>query len=264
MLIDTHCHLDASEFADDRDAVIQAALDTGLRHLVVPAVHVANFKQVAALAAQHDCVWYALGLHPLYIDNASPSDLVLLQEAVAQALQQQQKLLAIGEIGLDFFVSKHNREVQLYFFCGQLQLAKTFNLPVILHVRRAVDDILKQLRRIKVQGGIAHAFNGSQQQAEMFIELGFKLGFGGAMTYDRALKIRALAKNLPIDSIVLETDAPDIPPAWIGTKARNSPKELYKIAEVLAEIRAITPSQIIEITGKNACQVFPVLGDLYT
>ncbi|HIE90125.1 MAG TPA: TatD family deoxyribonuclease, partial [Methylophilaceae bacterium] len=151
-----------------------------------------------------------------------------------------------------------------YFFSEQLKVAQEYDLPVILHVRSAIDDVLKHLRRVKVRGGIAHAFNGSMQQAEVFIEMGFKLGFGGAMTYPRALKIRELAKNLPLETIVLETDAPDMPPVWLEKRERNSPFELLEIAETLAGLRRIPVSQIIEITQENIERVFPKIGCLYT
>ena len=264
MLIDTHCHLDAAEFDVDRAAEASLAAQTGVRMIVVPSVTPENFQDVIQLSAQHPHVCYALGLHPMYIDNASPGDIKRLHALIAQQLAVPNKLVAIGEIGLDFFVTQQNRETQEYFFAEQLKIAKEFNLPVILHVRRAVDDVLKHLRKYKITGGIAHAFNGSPQQAEEFIKLGFKLGFGGAMTYPRALKIRELAKNLPIESIVLETDAPDIPPEWLGTKGRNSPKELLKIAQVLADLRRMSVSQIIEITGKNSVQILPKLASLCT
>ena len=265
MLIDTHCHLDAPEFNADRDAVIAESTQTGINKIVVPSVFRENFQIVIDLAHQHAQCFMALGIHPLFVDNAHPSDLVLLRKLITEQLENQNpKLVAIGEIGLDFFVTQQNRETQEYFFIEQLKIAQTFELPVILHVRRAVDDVLKQLRRHPVNGGIAHAFNGSAQQAETLIKLGFKLGFGGAMTYTRALRIRDLAKNLPLDSIVLETDSPDIPPEWIGTKGRNSPKELLKIAEVFADLRGVEVSQIIENTGKNALQILPKLAGLYT
>jgi TatD DNase family protein len=200
----------------------------------------------------------------MFIENASPGDIKRLHALISQQLAEPNKLVAMGEIGLDFFVTQQNRETQEYFFSEQLKIAKEFNLPVILHVRRAVDDVLKHLRKYKMTGGIAHAFNGSLQQAEEFIKLGFKLGFGGAMTYTRALRIRELAKNLPLESIVLETDAPDIPPEWLGSKGRNSPKELLKIAETLADLRRMPVSQIIEITGKNSLHILPKLASLCT
>ena len=265
MLIDTHCHLDAAEFNADRDLVAESAAQVGLKMIVVPSVTPENFQDVIQLSAQHPHVCYALGIHPMYIDDASPGDMKRLHALITQQLATpNNKLVAIGEIGLDFFVTQQNRETQEYFFAEQLKIAIEFNLPVIMHVRRAIDDVLKYLRKYKTTGGIAHAFNGSPQQAEELIKLGFKLGFGGAMTYPRALKIRELAKNLPIESIVLETDAPDIPPEWLGTKGRNSPKELLKIAECLADLRRMSVSQIIEITGKNSLEILPKLASLCT
>lgn len=264
MLIDTHCHLDAPEFNSDRDEEVQASIAQGIAAIVVPAVCASNFQTVISLSAQYPQCWYALGWHPMYIDAAKPSDMQALRQLVALQMSQPNKLVAVGEIGLDFFVTKQNAETQSYFFTEQLNIAHEFDLPVILHVRRAIDDVLKHLRRYRVRGGIAHAFNGSLQQAEMFVDLGFKLGFGGAMTYTRALKIRALAQAVGTDAIVLETDAPDIPPEWVGTKGRNSPKELLKIAEVLADLRGVHVTQIIENTGKNSIDIFPKLAHLFT
>ncbi len=263
MLIDSHCHLDAPEFDADRDAVAQAAKQADVGVIVIPAVSRQNFQQVIDLSYQYSHCRFALGIHPMYVDAAHPSDLTLLKALVTQHIASN-KLLAIGEIGLDFFVTQENRETQEYFFSEQLKIAQAFDLPVILHVRKAVDDVLKYLRRYKVSGGIAHAFNGSAQQAQAFVDLGFKLGFGGAMTYSRALKIRELAKTLPLESIVLETDAPDIPPEWVGSKGRNAPAELAKIAQVLADLRGIEVSQIIEKTGKNVVAVLPKISDLCT
>ncbi|MBC7755340.1 MAG: TatD family hydrolase [Bdellovibrio sp.] len=265
MLIDSHCHIDAPEFDLDRDVVLQAAKQAGVDFIVIPAVSRQNFQQVIELSHQYQYCKCALGIHPMTVDSAQPSDLVLLKQLIAAQLAlSNPQLVGVGEIGLDFFVTTDNRETQEYFFSEQLKIAKEFNLPVILHVRKAVDDILKHLRRCKVTGGIAHAFNGSTQQAHALIDLGFKLGFGGAMTYSRALHLRNLAKNLPLDSIVLETDSPDIAPEWVGNKNRNSPIELVKIAQVLADLRGLEIAQIIETTGKNVCQVLPKISDLCT
>lgn len=264
MLIDTHCHLDAAEFEPDRATEVAASQRMGVRAIVVPAVCANNFQTVMDLATQYPECWFALGWHPMYIDAAQPSDMQSLRKLIDQHTCNPSKLVAVGEIGLDYFVTKQNSETQTYFFCEQLKIAQAFDLPVILHVRRAVDDVLKHLRRINVRGGIAHAFNGSLQQAEIFVGMGFKLGFGGAMTYTRALHIRELAKTVGLNAIVLETDAPDIPPEWVGQQGRNSPKELYKIAEVLAELRGMQVAQIIENTGKNSVEIFPKLGHLYT
>ena len=207
--IDTHCHLDAAEFAADRDTVRQQAAAAGVAHCVIPAVERANWDAVRQLAHRHGDS-YALGIHPLYTARAADADLALLAQALEQH-HRDPRLVAIGEIGLDFFADGLDPARQEQFYRAQLQLARRFDLPVILHVRRSADKLLKGLRDIAVPGGIAHAFNGSLQQAQAFIALGFKLGFGGAVTYDRALQLRRLAAELPESALVLETDAPDIP-----------------------------------------------------
>lgn len=264
MLIDTHCHLDAAEFSMDRDATIKSACAQQVLCMVVPAVERANWQDVILLAKSYPEIQYALGIHPMYVDRAEYEDINVLRQRVAQSLLSEKPLVAIGEIGLDYFVTQENQSKQITLFTEQLEIAKYVNLPVILHVRKAVDDVLKQLRRHRVVGGIAHAFNGSLQQAHQLIDMGFALGFGGAMTYSRALHLRELAKTLPLTSIVLETDAPDIPPEWLGKHARNQPAELTKIAHVLAEIRGDNLTNIIEKTSQNACRVLPKLSQLYT
>lgn len=259
MLIDTHCHLDAAEFNLDRDIVALQALQQGVSKIVVPAVARENFDSVIALCQKHKHCSYALGIHPMYVTQASEGDVEILKSYV-----EKNSPIAIGEIGLDYYVTRNNIELQTIFFTEQLKIAKHHNLPVILHVRNAIDDVLKQIRRYDINGGIAHAFNGSFQQAEQFIALGFKLGFGGAMTYSRALRIRELALKLPLEAIVLETDSPDMPPEWLGSKGRNSPLELSKIAQFLADLRQVNVSQVLEITSDNALKVLPKLANLYT
>lgn len=266
MLIDTHCHLDASEFDADRVQVWQAAQAQGVRALVIPAVTQATFQPIMDWCAQHPQTGFALGWHPLFVDQAPDDALQQLQQTIVQVLEgpQAHQLLAIGEIGLDFYLTRDNEAKQIAMYEGQLQIAKQFELPVILHVRAAVDSVLKYLRKHQLRGGIAHAFNGSLQQATMFTQLGFKLGFGGAMTWPRALKIRKLAADIPLEHIVLETDAPDIPPVWIGHHGRNSPDQLKRIAEEIGLIRGLETSQLIEMTGKNSLQVLPKLAHLCT
>lgn len=261
MLIDTHCHLDAPEFDHDRESIVAEALRAGVQAIVIPAVMRGNYAAVQALHERYPaCCAMALGIHPLYVDQSAPEDIQSLADDIAR---QRDSLVAVGEIGLDFFVEGYDRERQEFFFIEQLKLAREHDLPVLLHVRRSVDQVLKQVRRFKVRG-IAHAFNGSLQQAQEFIKLGFKLGFGGAMTYDRALKIRALARELPLESIVLETDAPDIPPSWLGHHGRNQPAELKRIAAVLAEIRDCDMATIATVTTQNALDTLPGLADLFT
>ena len=267
--IDTHCHLDAAEFAPDRDAVRAAARVAGVAHLVIPAVERSHWQDVVALAHRHGDS-YALGIHPLYTGRADESDIEALRAMLA--LQRSDPhLVAVGEIGLDFFVPGLDAERQTWFYEQQIKLAREFDLPVILHVRKSSDRLLKTLRQHKVVGGIAHAFNGSAQQAQAFIDLGFKLGFGGAVTYDRALKLREMAASLPLDALVMETDAPDIPPHWLYTTAeqraagqsqgRNTPAELPRIAAQVAQLRGISVDALAQASTANAQQVLglPVL-----
>lgn len=268
MLIDTHCHLDAPQFDADREAMWQSALQAGVRAVVIPGVTAENFKTIMDWCADHPQAAFALGWHPLFVDQAPDTDTALqdLQQTIEQVLAgpQAHQLIAIGEIGLDFYISRDNEAHQVAMLEGQLQLAKQFELPVILHVRSSIDTVLKYLRKHGIHQGIAHAFNGSRQQADAMAEQGLKMGFGGAMTWPRALRIRKLAEELPLEHMVLETDAPDIQPVWIGHQGRNSPDQLKRIAEELASIRGIEISQLIEMTGKNSLQVFPKLAYLCT
>jgi TatD DNase family protein len=264
MWIDTHCHLDAGEFAGESGAIALCAMQQGVSRIVIPAVARDNFATVRTLAAQHDNCVYALGIHPIYVAQAAEEDLAVLRVAVQEAMHDP-RFVAVGEIGLDFFVPDLRdgplREKQERFYSEQLKIARDFGLPVLLHVRRSQDVILKYLRRISVPGGIAHAFNGSIQQADAFIGLGFKLGFGGAMTFPRALQIRRLASELPQDALVLETDAPDISPAWLHP-GRNSPEQLPRIGQVLAQLRGIPAELLAQLTSDNARAVLPRLASL--
>ena len=266
MWIDTHCHLDAPEFAADLAAVVQRARAAGVSRCVLPAVQAADFDRVGELAHELDAA-YALGIHPLFVDRAGEADLDRLQAAL-HARRDDPRLVAVGEIGLDHFVPGLDRALQQRFYLAQLKLARDAGLPVILHVRRSADALLHGLRRIAVSGGIAHAFNGSLVQAQQFVERGFRLGFGGAMTFERALQIRALAVGVPDTAPVLETDAPDMPPQWLyrtaaeraaGTASRNEPAELPRIAAVLAQLRGWSVEDTARITAANALAALPKL-----
>lgn len=257
MWTDTHCHLDAAEFAADRDAVVAAAQAAGVDRIVVPAVERANFDAVAACCARYPGCIAAYGIHPMYTPQACDDDLEALRRRLRAGDgdgMDAAAAAAVGEIGLDLFVPGLDLQRQLHFFVAQLRLAREFELPVLLHVRRAVDPVLRELRRAGVRRGIAHAFNGSRQQAEALIELGFKLGFGGAMTWSRATRLRQLAASLPLESIVLETDAPDIPPEFVG-RGRNAPAFLPRIASTLAELRGMKLEDVAAATAANAAEV---------
>jgi TatD DNase family protein len=254
MLIDTHCHLDAHEFADDREAVLVAARTTGVRGIVVPAVAPENWGAVRDCCRCYPECRPAYGIHPLYLDQAGEHGLTLLRQWLQDEMVGEFPPVAVGEIGLDSFVPGFDAVRQQELYVAQLKLARDLDLPVLLHVRRSIDQVLKGLRRVAVKSGIAHAFNGSRQQADEFIRLGFKLGFGGAMTYPGSTRIRLLAATLPLESIVLETDAPDIPPVWLAGQ-RNAPGELKAIAQVLADLRSVSLEQIQNATTNNANSV---------
>lgn len=256
---DTHVHLDAAEFDADRDAVIERSRAAGVSRWIIPAVSIHNFNTVQQLARRLPGAAYALGIHPLYVADANPHDLSVLREHLLAALPDPQ-LVAVGEIGLDFFEpsAKAHAEKQEKFYVAQLALAAEFGLPVLLHVRCSQDRLLKYLRRFPGVGGLAHAFNGSQQQAEQFIQCGFKLGFGGTLTFEAAKQIRRLATHLPLENLVLETDAPDIAPSWVRPN-RNEPAHLARIAEQLAHLRGIRLVDLAQVLHTNVQAALPRL-----
>ena len=275
--IDTHCHLDAPEFLGQIGAVHARALEHNITQCVIPAVGVSNFEAVRALAHALRCS-YGLGIHPLFTPQAALADLQTLDDALTLR-HADPRLVAVGEIGLDFFVpaliKAEAMAKQEAFYRAQLKLAKKHSLPVILHVRRSADRLLKHLRELMPPGGwrgIAHAFNGSEQQAHEFIKLGFKLGFGGAVTYEAARQLRRLATALPLSALVMETDSPDIVPQWLYTTAanraagqpqgRNKPSELPRIAQTVAQLRGISLDELALATTSNALHALPKLAAL--
>ena len=273
--IDTHCHLDAREFDPDRAAVVARADAAGVTMQVIPAVGVFNFERVRALAHEHR-LSYALGIHPLCVGDAPDEDLDRLAQAL-EANKDDPRLVAVGEIGVDLFVPAliAIRPRQEHFYREQLKLARRFGLPVLTHVRRSADAVLAGLRRVEVPGGIAHAFNGSEQQAAGFVERGFRLGFGGSVTFETAHQIRRVAQAVPASALVLETDSPDIPPHWLYRtaaerqarspalpQARNEPAEVARIAPSLAALRGVSLAELAALTRVNALAVMPRLATL--
>lgn len=244
-LIDTHCHLDAPEFDRCRDRVVADALAAGVDQLVIPAIAADTFDAVAGLGRRYGCL-IAFGLHPLYCDRHQDAHLAQLDRMLSQ-----RTAVAVGEIGLDAWHGEDGLPRQEALLIEQLKLARRHDLPVLLHLRHAQDRVLKYLRRYPVAGGIAHAFNGSAQQAEEFIRLGFKLGFGGAMSFTGSRRIRRLAAALPLDALVLETDAPDIRPSWAQHQP-NQPANVARFAEILAELRGLDLAEVTRRTRDNA------------
>jgi TatD DNase family protein len=261
MLIDSHCHLDylmPPTIADGIQGALRRSRAAGVGAIVVPAVSPENFSRVAALAANEPDVFYALGIHPMYVDHLSDTALDELHNALDRS-RHDPKLVAVGEIGLDHYVPGLDREKMERFYIAQCRLAREFDLPVILHVRKSQDRVLKFLRQFQIERGIAHAFNGSHSQAMAFIDQGLALGFGGAMTFTRALQIRRLAVELPLQSIVLETDSPDISPAWKAKGQANEPAEVAAIARHLAELRGTSLQDVIVTTAETIKRALPRL-----
>ncbi|BCO30323.1 TatD related DNase [Thiohalobacter sp. COW1] len=253
-LIDTHCHLDVPEFDSDREAVLRRAQAAGVTTLVNPGIHAEEWLPLIELAQNSPGVHYALGLHPVYLARHRDADLDRLERLLAETAP-----VAVGEIGLDFQLRELDRDRQQQLFEAQLVIARDAGLPVILHVRKAHDQVLQSLKRIRVPGGIAHAFNGSLQQAQQYRDLGFCFGFGGMLTFERSRKLRELAAALPLESIVLETDAPDLTVA-AHRGERNSPEYLPDCLAALAGVRGITPEDAARATSANARAVLGLPG----
>ncbi|HID48249.1 MAG TPA: TatD family deoxyribonuclease [Chromatiales bacterium] len=248
-LIDTHCHLDQAAFDADRPQVLQQCRDRGIRRIVVPAIAAAGWDRLLDLCRGETGLYPALGLHPVFVNQHCNADLAALP-----ARLDAERPIAVGEIGLDFHLPELDRDRQLTLFEAQLEMARDAGLPVLLHVRKAHDQVLAALKRIRVPGGIAHAFNGSLQQARQYLELGFRLGFGGTLTYEGSRRIQALARDLPEAALVLETDAPDMVVAGHRGE-RNSPAYLVDIVAALARVRQQPVEELADRTTRNACEV---------
>lgn len=249
-LIDSHCHLDFPVFDTDRIDILLKAQAAGIVAIIMPGTVERSWAKLVRLAASHSSLYPALGLHPLFTPCHQRSHLPALEAMLSHA-----KPIAIGEIGLDAQHAEADHFSQQYYFKAQLAIAKSAQLPVILHVRKCHDVVLQHLRKVRLErGGIVHAFNGSEVQAKVYSDLGFKLGFGGAMTYPRALKLQRLARDLPLTSIVLETDSPDLRPVF-ETSEHNSPLNLVRICELLAQLRGLAPSELARATSANVCEV---------
>ncbi|WVN41117.1 TatD family hydrolase [beta proteobacterium MWH-UniP1] len=261
MLIDSHCHLDYLDMPQvlgGLEGALARSRAAGVRAIVVPSVYPANFQRVQDLAHAQTEVFYALGIHPMYVDDLGDEAIVALDNALDRC-RHDPKLVAVGEIGLDHYVPGLDREKMERFYAAQCRLARDYDLPVILHVRKAQDRVLKFLRQFKIHHGIAHAFNGSRTQADAFIQQGLVLGFGGAMTFTRAAQIRRLAMALPIESIVLETDSPDISPSWKSKGEANEPAEVLPIAQCLADLRGVSLEEVSRQSQANLMRALPRL-----
>jgi len=253
-LFDTHCHLDFPEFSPNREKMLAKAEEAGISGILIPGVKREGWRSIRQITATNSACHSALGLHPMFIDEHEDKHLHDLEMALSVG-----PIAAIGEIGLDFYKSGSNRSLQTHFVSAQVSIAKSAELPVILHVRKAHDEMLKVLSLQNfAHGGIVHAFNGSEHQAEKYMAMGFKLGFGGAMTFPRAAKLHRLAANLPLESIVLETDAPDMPPATCH-QPYNTPLHLFDNFRCLVTLRDEPAVLIAEQTTQNALDVLNIV-----
>jgi TatD DNase family protein len=249
-LIESHCHLDAEEFDRDREAVLARASRAGVRHQIVPAVTCASWPKLKQVCALEATLHPAYGLHPMFLDAHQPDHL----DQLGQWLERERPV-AIGECGLDFFVEGLDPDTQQHYFDGQLRLARDFDLPLVIHARRAVDQVIAALRKVGGLRGVVHSFSGSPEQAAQLWKLGFHLGLGGPVTYDRAQRLRRLVAGMPIEQLLLETDAPDQPDAQIRGE-RNEPARLPYICEVIAGLRGQAPEAVAEQTSRNARALF--------
>ncbi len=251
-LIDTHCHFDDISFDPDRAQLVQQMQALGVSDLVLPAVTAASWQGLSDLCASAPYLHASYGLHPIYLaEHHDPH----LRELAAWLGTGQ--AVAVGECGLDFFLPGLDVDRQTALFVAQLRLARDFDLPVVIHARRSVDQVIREVRRVGGLRGVVHSFAGSQQQAEMLIAQGFCLGVGGTVTYERAQRLRRVVAAVPAEAILLETDAPDQPDsAWRGQ--RNDPCRLPVVAAVVAELRGVTIAQLAATTTANACCLFGI------
>lgn len=251
--IDTHCHFDFPLFAEDAQTNLKQAAQAGVRQLIVPSVKVDRFAIVSQLSKTYSEIYAALGLHPLYIHQHNSNHLLTLEKYLSSP---ETKPVAIGEIGLDHYMEDPQPELQLELFRQQIRLAKHYELPVILHSRRTHDIMLKELRQVKLpRTGVLHGFTGSLQQANAFIKAGYLLGVGGTITYARARKTRSTLATVPLSSLLLETDAPDMPIAGYQGQV-NRPERLVEVFFALCELRKETPAEIATQIYQNTCQLF--------
>jgi TatD DNase family protein len=250
VLVDSHCHLDASEFDHDRDAVIARARAAGVMRQLVPAVSAAGWPKLRDICAGRDGLFPAYGLHPMYLQEHRDEHLAELDDWI-----QRERPCAIGECGLDFFIDGLDPRAQQPFFDGQLELARTHALPLIVHARRSVDAVIASIKRIGGLRGVVHSFSGSAEQARQLAQLGFMIGLGGPVTYERANRLRKLAASVPVESLLLETDAPDQPDAGIRGQ-RNEPARLANVLQVVADLRGETTAAIAAATSANAGRLF--------
>lgn len=251
-MIDAHCHLDFPVFDSDRSAMLERARRAGVNGFVVPGVTQSTWARTLSVCQQYSDLFPCLGLHPYFLEEHSLAQVTLLENT----LKAHPEVVAIGEIGVDFWQPNVEVDLQWALLEAQLLLAQQYRLPVVLHVRKDHDQVLKRLRRLSLpRGGLIHAFSGSLQQAQAYWSLGFHLGIGGAVTYERAQKLRRVVQQLPLEALMLETDSPDMPLSGYQGQ-RNEPARLALILDVVAQLRGMRPRDLALSTEAMARQLF--------
>ena len=250
MLVDTHCHLDAGEFDPDRKEVIARAREAGVAHQIIPAIDAQGWPKLRDICRTGEGLHPAYGLHPMFLDSHRDEHLAQLREWLAQ-----ERPVAVGECGLDYFVEGFDKQRQQFFFEGQLELAREFDLPVIVHARRAVDAVIAAIRRVNGLRGVVHSFSGSEEQASQLWRAGFLIGLGGPVTYERARRLRRIVASMPLEHLLLETDAPDQPDSSIRGQ-RNEPARLTQVLRTIAQLRGDSEEHVAEVTSANAKRLF--------
>lgn len=250
MLVDSHCHLDAVEFDRDRSEAIARARAAGVLQQVVPAIDAAGWPKLRDMCKEHAGLFPAYGLHPMYLREHQPTHLDEMRRWI-----ERERPVAVGECGLDFFVKGLDADAQRFYFEGQLKLAREFDLPVIVHARRAVDAVIAAIKHVGKLSGVVHSYSGSAEQARQLADLGFLIGLGGPVTYERANRLRRLAAAVPLESLLLETDAPDQPDSRHRGE-RNEPARLPFVCETIAALRGAEPAEIARATADNARRLF--------
>ena len=250
MIIDSHCHIDFEIFDPDRDQVLQRALNLRIEHIIVPAVSADTWDRVKQTCHRHTQLHPAYGLHPYFIDLHEHTHLDMLDQWLTK-----ERPIAVGECGLDFFLKELDRDKQLEFFEAQLSMALEHQLPVVIHSRKATEQVIQSIKKYPGLRGMIHSYSGSFEQALQLIELGFFISFGGAITFDKATRVRAIAQNIPLQALLVETDAPDQPGSHHYGN-RNEPGFIIEVLDVLAELRGVDLGVVVEATSCNAVELF--------
>lgn len=250
VLVDSHAHLDAEVFDDDRGVVLERAAQAGIRHVVVPATTAERWPRLAALCSAHPALHAAFGLHPMFLDAHREMHLEQLP-----AWLEAHRAVAVGECGLDFFIDAPQADRQRHYFRRQLEIARDMQLPVIIHARRAVEEVIHTLREVGHLQGVVHSFAGSREQARQLADIGFMVGIGGPVTHEQAKRLRRTVADIPLDTLLLETDAPDQPGA-LHKGERNEPAWLTEVLDVIASLRDEDAATIAQATSANASRLF--------